>query len=317
MGENRAGETTESAANVGRDTGRPVDNGQVTIDDHSATGSFRFGEVGHTTHQTANFLDSVPQEYRDKEFVKNIARSDNPNLEVFKKIENLQSLVGKRGPEVPGADATPEQIATFNKAWGVPETPDAYDLSVEWGDADKEIGQKISENRDPEFMKHMKGVFLKANMNKVQAKQVVAEFERYTLDRAKKQAASAPEEMEKQNKEFDRITLQKFGTDAQNVLNVGRGMIGALADKDEKEAFMTFDNKQAVALASFLKRINDKYIREDGFTAASQTTTSKEDLEKERYELMASEAFNKPMHKDHDKVKARVAQLYGTAPKGR
>lgn len=58
-----------------------------------------------------------------------------PELQKYASVADLakghveqSKLVGRKGLEIPGPDAKPEQVAAFHKALGVPESPDKYDL---------------------------------------------------------------------------------------------------------------------------------------------------------------------------------------------
>jgi hypothetical protein len=70
----------------------------------------------------------------DADWMKNKNFTDLPAL--VKSYRSLEGRIGK-GVEVPGEGATSEQIATFHRAIGVPETAEGYKLNVPEGwDAD-------------------------------------------------------------------------------------------------------------------------------------------------------------------------------------
>lgn len=66
----------------------------------------------------------------DADWMKNKNFTDMPAL--VKSYRSLEGRIGK-GVEVPGEGATPEQIATFHRAIGVPETIEGYKLNVPEG----------------------------------------------------------------------------------------------------------------------------------------------------------------------------------------
>ena len=74
------------------------------------------------------WLDRLPE---------NLAEA-KPTLQKFKSFNDLassyvslQKMLGKKGVTVPGENATPEEVAAFRKALGVPESPEGYQLKPE------------------------------------------------------------------------------------------------------------------------------------------------------------------------------------------
>ena len=87
----------------------------------------------------------------DEKELKQLSRYASPE-DIWKKSRALEAKLsaGQLKP-VPGKDATPEELAEFRKAWGVPEKADGYDLA----------GVKVDDNDRPmlgEVMKAMHGV---------------------------------------------------------------------------------------------------------------------------------------------------------------
>jgi len=76
---------------------------------------------------------------------------------VLKKVVNAERTISKHGQEledavkgkvaIPGENGTPEEIAAFNKAMGVPETTEGYKLNIpqDVSDDDKAVFGKISD----------------------------------------------------------------------------------------------------------------------------------------------------------------------------
>lgn len=104
------------------------------------------GEATATTTETTTTTTEVPAGYigADGAFVE--GWHQRPEFAEFKGIErfktvpdlvksyrHLETLKGTPGDAitVPGADATPEQVAAYKRAIGVPEAPDAYQLKPE------------------------------------------------------------------------------------------------------------------------------------------------------------------------------------------
>src|ERR1051326_3864274 len=80
------------------------------------------------TQVGAQFLNTVPDDYKEKDWVKDFAKRENPHAELFKEFENQKSLIGRKaeGLKVPGADAPDTDWQELYKALGVPEKPEDY-----------------------------------------------------------------------------------------------------------------------------------------------------------------------------------------------
>lgn len=80
----------------------------------------------------------------DKAWMENKGYSDPAAL--VKAIRSLETKVGAKPIEAPGEDATPEQVAAYRKAIGVPEAADGYafDIPAGW-EADMAMFQPLRE----------------------------------------------------------------------------------------------------------------------------------------------------------------------------
>lgn len=80
------------------------------------------------------WIDKLPEGFIPKDdheaFKTHVAKYKNP-LEVIKSDFNKERMLGKRGVFIPGEGSTPEEVAAFRKAIGVPESADGYNLKPE------------------------------------------------------------------------------------------------------------------------------------------------------------------------------------------
>ena len=76
----------------------------------------------------SDWASKLPEE-EFGDFRSTLARYKNP-VEVARALKHANVLVGKKGVIPPTADSTPEQIADYRKAMGVPETAQAYAEAV-------------------------------------------------------------------------------------------------------------------------------------------------------------------------------------------
>lgn len=65
--------------------------------------------------------------------------------DLAKAHQNLSGLLGKKGVALPGEDATPEEIAAYRQAAGIPEASDGYTFQAEGIELDPEAMGAFSE----------------------------------------------------------------------------------------------------------------------------------------------------------------------------
>jgi hypothetical protein len=86
--------------------------------------------IGHDGSFAEGWLDRLPAELSDAKATLGKYRNVN---DVFKSHFHLQQTLGRKANAVvlPNEKSTPEEVAEFRKAMGIPESADQYDLSVE------------------------------------------------------------------------------------------------------------------------------------------------------------------------------------------
>lgn len=95
----------------------------------------------------ASWADALKLDEKTKD---RLTRFSAPH-DVFNSYLNLEKkLADSRAVRIPDANSTPEEVAAWNKARGVPDTPDGYKIDVappeglELGDSDKAILQGLT-----------------------------------------------------------------------------------------------------------------------------------------------------------------------------
>ena len=138
-------------------------------------------------HTKLDFTKMVPQEFQNREYLKNIKDTSS----FFKAFDGAQELLGKRPAGIPHDNASDDEWKNFNKSFGVPEKLEDYDL----GKIPK--GAKV----DPKIDKGVREVFQKAGLNKRQAK-IVSEGYRSLLEGVLKENS---DNVKNQNEDFDKL----------------------------------------------------------------------------------------------------------------
>jgi len=88
-----------------------------------------FGEDGGSFAE--GWVDRLPQDFlpaEEREAFRTHAAKYKSPLDVIKSDFNKEKLLGRRGVSVPGERATPEEVAAYRRAIGVPERADGYAL---------------------------------------------------------------------------------------------------------------------------------------------------------------------------------------------
>jgi hypothetical protein len=119
-----------------------------------------------------NFTESFSEqlgEWLGEEHAETKAFESITNLSgLAKAYADTKSMVGKR-LEVPGDDASDEQKAEYNKAMGIPDSAEGYELAVP-----ENLPEGMEYNED--FANAFKGIFHEAKISKGQADILAAKF---------------------------------------------------------------------------------------------------------------------------------------------
>lgn len=135
--------TTDTATQTGVDTATVDTAAQDTTTDTATTTDADTA----TSDATADWRTQLAG--GDEKRLKALERFSDPAA-YDKAFRDTQAALRDSGRiKLPGEDATPEEMAEFNKTLGVPESPDGYEISVEppegleVGEADKAVLQGV------------------------------------------------------------------------------------------------------------------------------------------------------------------------------
>jgi len=243
-------------------------------------------------------LFEIPEAYKEKTYAKELKTQED----VWKMLDNAQSLVGKK-IGVPTDTSSPDEIAVFNKAFGVPEKAEEYtiepseEITKMYGEADKEV------------MTEFKQVLHKAGANAKQAEILKEGYSNIIGNIVKKAEAQKAES----DKAFDELVTSTFGDKQEEILAGAKALIVEHAPEGFREKMGDLSPESLVILAGVLKNIQEKYIDEDdlnlggGGGSAISEATAQTEIQK----VIGSDAFRNPMHAGHAVAKSEFHRLSG------
>jgi hypothetical protein len=206
--------------------------------------------------------------------------------DVFKSYSNLESLKGgaKDVVRLPGANATPEEVAEFRAKMGVPDAPDKYEIILPEGI-----------KADPRQVDWLKGISHKAGISNEAANVIAKEYATTLVQGFNEIAQQTETELRKE-----------WGTSYDKNI---RGVYNALVQFGGKETADRFANSQAGIDAGFIKAIHNftRQFAEDtirdsagsAFNVVNAEARIKEIMyDKTSKDFVAFYNGNDPRHKD-------------------
>lgn len=249
--------------------------------------------------------DYTPEDLREKPYLKDFLDKpvDKETIgALMKKLDGAETLIGKRAPGIPAADAKDEEWDGFLSKLR-PSKAEEY-----------EIKTKEGAKPDEGFLKAVRESFLAGDISKRQAAKFMAKFgvEMETYSVAREKAVKDAQAVK--DAEFETLSKAALGESNKAVMERVKAAIKEFAPKVVKDHIEKLDDKSLVLLAGVVDAIQRKYMSEDELNPKSTGTGTDEKTASEKGRaLMASKEYNDPWHPDHDKVVAEVNALY--APK--
>lgn len=258
------------------------------------------------TSARPSFLDIVPAEHKDKPWVQDFAKKEDPYAEFFKEHENQRSLIGKKstGVEIPGEGATDETIKAFHKALGVPDSPDGYSYTPPDVSKEPEAIQAYlnKQAEDKTLLQAMTKVAHAEGLTPKQFDAMAKAFDELTLANVRSEFEATQKYVDGQRDKFNKI----YGDQAAAIEKAAR----AVSDKViPKEVVETGDAE--IALVAALKFIHENIFKNDRVDIANAGAPSMDakSLETEIFKLRADPLFKNKLDKQGEALRNRVVEL--------
>jgi hypothetical protein len=249
-----------------------------------------------STPPQVDFTSVIPEAYKDKPYMKEVTSFDK----LFQDFDNAQSLIGQRqeGLDIPGADATPEQIQAYVDKIK-PESVEAYTFP------ETEYSKKFG--RDEAFQGQMKELFHKAGLQPWQVNTLTEGYDAALFGKANEMASSA----ENQAADFEKLAEGHFGEAKEEKLRIANEILKANTPEAFKEHLAKLPNESLMVLSGVLNNVYDKFMKEDDLnTGGKGTATDTAALQEEARQLMADPAYKDFRNPKHDQIVKRVNELY-------
>lgn len=266
------------------------------------------GGAGGNEFNFEEFKATYGKDYADKGFMREL---DSPG-KIFEKIDNLETLIGKKS-FVPGENATDNEWADYRNRIEL-KSPDDYTIT------DDSLPDNLKTFHNEDINGKIKQMFYNAGLTPGQAKILNDSYNKIMVD-ANNELLNSLAIQESQQKlldeDFDRIANESWGNDRENVQNVANSLLKEFTPDNLKSSLNDLDNKSLIIMASVLKGISDKYISEDDLATLRKGNGSdsnlsvREEAQKELAKLAQMSMFDP----NYAAQKAKVDNLYSAFKK--
>lgn len=255
------------------------------------------------------FLDSIPVEYKDSAWAKEFAKNEKPWDALVKSHANALDLVGKKGVEIPGEGATAEQIATFNKAIGVPEAPAGYTYTPpDVSKLPEAVRNALAERaKDSSFIDGMRAIAHKAGVPAKQFAELAAGFDAQVVAQVTAQVNGKEAAAKSYSDTESKIFNELYGTNGEHIKSTAKDILAKIIPKSIQ------DSKNAnLALVAAAMYINEKVFKNDTIGGANMGAPqmTKDQIRAKITELRAKPEFRDPFARDHNGITKQVDDLY-------
>lgn len=249
---------------------------------------------------------SVPEEYSDRGWASKIKSQDD----LYKQIDNLDSMVGKR--QTPGDDASDEEWDQFFGKIGKPESPDKYTLS------DPELPEGF--NVPDDFKTKAQQIMHDAGLTQKQADKLYQRFLEEEVSTANQNKEAFEQKRVELDKQFDEVTSELFGdkfeevsVKSQNIIKdaLPESLLPAISELSETSpralaAVIALTDK----MSSQISEVKQKYGAEDNLGTGSQAQASAKDEVLKKLTEAKSKAKNAdPFSPDRKQAQNEIEEL--------
>lgn len=271
------------------------------------------GDTGVTeTPVSIDWAAQVPEDLREKEYVKNILAHEKPGEELFRQFAGLQSKLGERPITIPKADSPLEDWEKFYSNTR-PESIDAYQFDPFKSDneADKELVEMMTQGRREDYLKGMKEEFHRLGIPPKVANELAKKSDSLTFSIIKEQMAQQATEKQQADSAFEDLLDKTFGKDKESAIQYGKKFLEKYTSDKTMEMAKKLPDEALVLIADMAMKFNKQYDTEDKFEpkpdagAAGGESALQEALNATMIKLHKTDQFTD----EYDNLKKEAADL--------
>lgn len=196
-------------------------------------------------------------------------RNDTPDVEsLAKSYQGLEQLMGKKAQAIlpPNEKSTPEEIASFRKALGVPESPEGYEIAKP-----QDLPEGVT--WDDNVAKSVAEVAHKHNIPAAAMQELV----KLDLQRAAQQNEAAAQ-MIHQQLDAGRQELQRvYGENLQSKIDLAKRAAATVGVDPSSQGFL--DPNVVKGFIALAEKLSDDKLVEGGATTASSGQARAKDIQ--------------------------------------
>lgn len=244
----------------------------------------------------------VPQDYHNAGYLSELL--DKPQKEalpeVFKKLANAQSLIGKKSG-LPGADATDADWDNFFKTLK-PSSTEEY----KFGDTSKV---------DPTFLRVVQDSFLEGTIHPKQAARFMAKYQEGMKGYVEKLNAAKAAEKEKADKAFEELSKVGLGENSKEKIATSRKLLEEHCPAAFKDLVGKLPDKELLIMSAAVYAIAEKFMPEDQLKGKGNTGTGDNGKSKrqEAFEQNKKVSAMTGFEPNYAAERAKLDQLYKEA----
>jgi hypothetical protein len=220
--------------------------------------------------------------------------------DLLKGYVEAEKMIGRKGVQIPGENATPEEHAAFRAALGVPDAPDAYGLKAPEG--------VPAEVWSDDAAKAFAGEAHKLGLTPAQAQGIAA----WWAGSMAQQMASVG--LEPDGRTWEDVLKTEWGTSFDAKLDLAKRAVKEFgADAATLEAFEA--KAGGAALMRMFARIGEKVAEDKPAGMGGDTAPVVTDPKAKAMEIINTPggAYSNPMHPEHRATVQQVTRLFEEA----
>lgn len=261
---------------------------------------------------STSFIDTVPEEYRSREYTTSISQAENPQDALWKHLDGLETAMATRPGGIPADDAPDEAWA----AWAqliAPSDISAYgDLKPVLSEEQAHLKEVIDASYQPELLSKVLEAARSEGVLPRQFKSIINVFNNAQLEMANNFLQEQERQVAQLNHDFDKQFAIEFGNDKDKVIAEGKNFLKDNVSANMKQHVDALSNEALMLVAGLAYNAKQKYGREDTIPqggSASNLANDEITLKAEIQKAMCDPDYENPLSPRHQQAFDNVRNL--------